>query len=66
MQVTNAPHTRRSFLERSLNPLLSANKGRPYTLAEALREVSATADKLSRFGKDMGERREAICLLTEL
>ncbi|CAG8948390.1 unnamed protein product [Penicillium salamii] len=49
VQVTNAPHTRRSFLERSLNPLLSANKGRPYTLAEALREVSATADKLSRF-----------------
>ncbi|KAJ5258073.1 Bacterial surface antigen (D15) [Penicillium chrysogenum] len=49
VQVTSAPHTRRSFLERNLSPLLSANKGRPYTLSEALREVSATADKLGRF-----------------
>lgn len=50
IQVVSAPHTRRSFLERVLNPLLSENKDRPYTLSEALREVSATADKLGRFG----------------
>jgi outer membrane protein insertion porin family len=53
VQVTSAPHTRRSFLERSLIPLLSENKGRPYTLSEALREVSATADKLGRFGMEI-------------
>lgn len=50
VQVISAPHTRRSFLERILNPLLSENKGRPLTLSEALREISATADKLGRFG----------------
>jgi outer membrane protein insertion porin family len=50
VQVVSAPHTRRSFLERIVNPLLSENKDRPYTLSEALREVSATADKLGRFG----------------
>lgn len=50
VQVTNAPHTRRGFLGHSLSPLLSANKDRPYTLSEALREISATADKLGRFG----------------
>lgn len=50
VQVISAPHTRRGFLERILNPLLSENKDRPYTLSEALREVSATADKLGRFG----------------
>lgn len=50
VQVLSAPHTRRSFLERIVNPLLSENKDRPYTLSEALREISATADKLGRFG----------------
>ncbi|KAJ5681548.1 SAM50-like protein [Penicillium maclennaniae] len=49
VQVTSAPNTRRSFLERIVNPLLSENKDRPYTLSEALREISATADKLGRF-----------------
>ncbi|PLB36979.1 SAM complex subunit SAM50 [Aspergillus candidus] len=49
IQVLNAKNTRRAFLERIFDPLLSTNKTRPYTLAEALREVSARADKLSRF-----------------
>lgn len=50
VQVLHAPNTRRSFLENAINPLLSANRDRPYTLSEALREISATADKLGRFG----------------
>ncbi|RJE27427.1 mitochondrial outer membrane [Aspergillus sclerotialis] len=50
IEVLNARHTRRGFLERILNPLLSANQNRPYTLSEALREVSTCADKLNRFG----------------
>ncbi|KAJ6000159.1 hypothetical protein N7481_000568 [Penicillium waksmanii] len=49
VQVLGAPNTRRGFLENVLNPLLSENKNRPYTLSEALREVSAMADKLGRF-----------------
>ncbi|KAJ5180747.1 SAM50-like protein [Penicillium capsulatum] len=49
VQVLNAPHTRRSFLEHVVRPLVSATKDRPYTLSEVLREVSATADKLGRF-----------------
>ncbi|KAF7591755.1 hypothetical protein BBP40_001135 [Aspergillus hancockii] len=49
VQVLNAHHTRRGFLEGIFNPLLSSNQKRPYTLFEALREVSARADKLSRF-----------------
>lgn len=49
IQVLNAPHTRRGFLERIFNPLLSANQDRPYTLSEALREISDRADKLNRF-----------------
>lgn len=46
----NAPYTRRSFLERIFNPLLSANQDKPYTLAEVIREVSIGADKLHKFG----------------
>ncbi|KAL4932264.1 SAM complex subunit SAM50 [Aspergillus undulatus] len=49
VQVLNAAHTRRGFLERLFNPLLSSNQKQPYTLSEALREISARADKLSRF-----------------
>ncbi|KAI9373979.1 Yip1-domain-containing protein [Aspergillus egyptiacus] len=49
VQVLNASHTRRAFLEKIFNSLLSSNQARPYTLSEALREVSARADKLSRF-----------------
>ncbi|KAJ5810506.1 SAM50-like protein [Penicillium pulvis] len=49
VQFQSAPHTRRSFLEHIVNPLLGANRDHPYTLSEALREVSAAADKLGRF-----------------
>ena len=48
--IGGAQHTRRSFLDRLFNPLLSANRDRPYTLAEALREVDGVATKLQRFG----------------
>ncbi|KAL4793782.1 surface antigen-domain-containing protein [Aspergillus venezuelensis] len=50
IQVLNAPHTRRGFLQRIFNPLLSAEQKEPYTLKEALHEVWAKADKLNRFG----------------
>jgi outer membrane protein insertion porin family len=49
IQVLNATHTRRGFLERIFNPLLSVNQKKAYTLSEALQEVSARADKLNRF-----------------
>lgn len=49
IRVLNANHTRKSFLERIFNPIISANKERPYTLAEAIREVSIGADKLHRY-----------------
>ena len=48
--VLGAPNTRRGFLERIFNPLLSVNRDRPYTQSEVLREVSIQAQKLSRFG----------------
>ncbi|KAH0536205.1 hypothetical protein FGG08_006913 [Glutinoglossum americanum] len=49
VKVLGATHTRRGFLERIFNPLLSANQDRPYTLAEALKEVQIGADKLQKF-----------------
>lgn len=48
--VLGAPNTRRGFLERIFNPLLSVNRDRPYTQSDVLREVSIQAQKLSRFG----------------
>ncbi|KAJ5108783.1 SAM50-like protein [Penicillium angulare] len=48
VQFLSAPNTRRSFLEKVVSPLLE-NRDRPFTLSEALREISATADKLGRF-----------------
>ena len=50
IRVLNANHTRKGFLENIFKPLLSANNDRPYTLSEALREVSLAADKLHRLG----------------
>lgn len=50
IRVIGLNHTRRSFLDRIFDPLISANRGAPYTLAEALQEVSTAADKLRRFG----------------
>lgn len=50
VQIFHAEHTRRGFLERIFNPLLSANRDRPYTLAGLLQEVSTEVDKLNSFG----------------
>ncbi|EAW20442.1 SAM complex subunit SAM50 [Aspergillus fischeri NRRL 181] len=49
VQVLNATHTRRRFLQSIFDPLLSVNQSRPYTLSEALREISSRADKLGKF-----------------
>lgn len=48
--VLGAPNTRRGFLERLFNPLLSVNRDRPYTQAEVLAQVAEKAEKLGRFG----------------
>jgi outer membrane protein insertion porin family len=48
IRVIGAPNTRKGFLEKILNPLLSANNDRPYTFGEALRNVNYAADKLHR------------------
>ncbi|KAL9117048.1 MAG: hypothetical protein Q9187_006418, partial [Circinaria calcarea] len=48
IRILNANHTRVGFLERIFKPLLSANQDRPYTLAEAIREVSIGAEKLHK------------------
>lgn len=50
IRVLNATNTRKGFLERIFKPILSANHDRPYTLAEAIREVSIGADKLHKLG----------------
>lgn len=42
-------HTRRSFLDKIFDPLLSVNRDRPYTLSEALHQVSLAATRLQRF-----------------
>ncbi|KAN0117890.1 Surface antigen domain containing protein [Hyaloscypha variabilis] len=49
IRLIGGANTRRSFLDRLFNPLLSANRDRPYTLAEALNEVGSVATKLQRF-----------------
>jgi hypothetical protein len=51
VRVLHANRTRRSFLERVVEPLLSANRSEPYTLEEALKEVGEATDKLNRFGR---------------
>jgi outer membrane protein insertion porin family len=48
--TTDAQHTRRSFLDGLFKPILSANRDRPYTLAEAIQEAGNAAEKLRRFG----------------
>lgn len=49
--VEGAPNTRHSFLKGIVNPLLSANRDRPYTQSELVREASKAANTLSRFGR---------------
>ena len=48
--VLGAPNTRRSFLARILDPLLTSKRDRPYTQSELVSEVAGAASKLSRFG----------------
>ena len=48
--VLGANNTRHSFLKRIVEPLLSANRDRPYDQSELVREASNAASKLSRFG----------------
>lgn len=48
--VLGAPNTRHGFLKRLVDPLLSANRDRPYTQAELIQEVTKTAGKLKNFG----------------
>ncbi|KAL8757257.1 MAG: hypothetical protein Q9199_002365 [Rusavskia elegans] len=48
VRVLGARNTRPAFLKRILDPLLSANQDRPYTLSEALRETQYAVDKLYR------------------
>ncbi|GAM84097.1 hypothetical protein ANO11243_020890 [Dothideomycetidae sp. 11243] len=50
IRVLHATHTRRGFLERIFDPLLSKNKDAPYTFQEALGEVGESVEKLNRFG----------------
>lgn len=47
--VIGAPNTRHSFLKHIVDPLLSANRDRPYTQSELVREASIAASKLSKF-----------------
>lgn len=49
--VIGAKNTRRSFLARIFDPLLSVNRDQPYTQLELLQEVAVRADKLNRFGE---------------
>lgn len=50
VRILHANRTRRSFLERVVNPILTANRDEPYTLEEALKEVGEATEKLNRFG----------------
>jgi hypothetical protein len=50
IRLIGAKNTRRHFLDRLFDPLISTNKDRPYTLVEALNEVGSVADKLRKFG----------------
>jgi outer membrane protein insertion porin family len=56
VRILHANRTRRSFLERVVNPILSANRDEPYTLEEALKEVGDATDKLNRFGRTARDR----------
>lgn len=47
--VLGAPNTRHSFLKRIVDPLLSANRDRPFTQSELVREASIAASTLGRF-----------------
>ncbi len=50
VNVLGAVRTRKEFLARIFDPLLSANRDGPYTLSEALAAVYAGGHKLNKFG----------------
>ncbi|TKX26291.1 SAM50-like protein [Elsinoe australis] len=50
IRVLHATHTRRGFLGRVFDPILSNNKDGPYTFQEAMAEIGTSVDKLNRFG----------------
>ncbi|PNS15744.1 hypothetical protein CAC42_4196 [Sphaceloma murrayae] len=50
IRVLHATHTRRGFLERVFNPVLTSDNNGPFTLREALSELGTSVDKLNRFG----------------
>lgn len=50
VRVLNATHTRRAFLEKVFDPILSHNQDGPYTLQEALRNIGGAVEKLNKFG----------------
>jgi outer membrane protein insertion porin family len=54
--VLGAPNTRHGFLTRVVSPLLSANRDRPYTQSEVIRESAAIAEKLRGFGVSISQR----------
>ncbi|KAL8780659.1 MAG: hypothetical protein Q9213_006368 [Squamulea squamosa] len=58
VRVLGARNTRQSFLKRIVNPLLSANRDRPYTLSEALRETQYAVDRL--YQHDIFQERPSI------
>ena len=49
--VLGAPNTRHGFLKRVVEPLLSANRNKPYTQAEVVQEAAKTGQTLRDFGK---------------
>ena len=52
--ILGATNTRRGFLKGVVDPLLSANRDRPYTQSELIRESAAVAEKLRAFGRFFG------------
>lgn len=58
IRVLHATHTRRGFLERIFNPILSHNSDGAYTFDEALNEIGRAVDKLNRFGVSEDQRGE--------
>ncbi|POS84688.1 hypothetical protein EPUL_003146 [Erysiphe pulchra] len=50
IRVLGGAHTRQSFLDRLLHPIVKEKKNITLTLSEALQEAHTVADKLSRFG----------------
>lgn len=61
--VLGAPNTRRSFLDGLINPLLSANRDRPYTQSELIHEISKTATELRKFGNSCRAVFMSRCLI---